>query len=131
MKPISLNPLKFDEAVSDILKVIPESKQREAKMPKLKIEVPHKLTQEEALNRIKGLLGEVKTQFADKISNLQENWRGNMGTFSFSAMGFSVSGSLSVTPSMVELFGNLPFAALFFKGKIEATIRERAETLLA
>lgn len=100
-------------------------------MPKLNISVQHRLAQEEALNRIKGLLGQVKNQFADKITDLRENWNGNTGTFSFSAMGFSVSGTLTVKPSEVELNGNLPFAASFFRGKIESTIRERASTLLA
>jgi hypothetical protein len=100
-------------------------------MPKLDMTVPHRLSQDKALRRIQGLLGEVKTQFADKISNLHEEWNGSSGNFSFSAMGFSVSGTLAVRPSEVELSGDLPLAAAFLKGKIEATIRERAETLLA
>ncbi len=100
-------------------------------MAKLNMAVSHRLAQDEALRRIKTLLGEVKNQFADKISDLREEWSGNTGTFSFSAMGFSVSGTLTVKPSEVELCGNFPFAAMFFKGKIESTIRERAETLLA
>ncbi len=110
--------------------VIVHSKQ-EAEMAKLNMSVPHKLSQDEALRRIKNLLGEVKNQFADEISDLREEWNGNMGKFSFSAMGFSMSGTLTVNPSEVELSGNLPFAATFFKGKITSTIRERAETLLA
>lgn len=101
------------------------------KMAKLNMAVSHRLSQDEALKRIKTLLGEVKTQFADKISDLREEWNGNTGKFSFSAMGFSVSGILTVNLSKVELSGNLPFAASFFKGKIESTLRERAETLLA
>lgn len=100
-------------------------------MARLDMAVSHRLTQDEAVARIKTLLGEVKKQFADKISDLREDWNGNNGKFSFSAMGFSVSGNLVVKPDKVELTGNLPFAASFFKGKIESTIRERAKTLLA
>jgi hypothetical protein len=100
-------------------------------MPKLKMVIPHELSQDEALRRIKTLLGEVKTQFADKISDLREQWNGNTGTFRFLAMGLAVSGTLVVKSSEVELSGNLPFAATLFKGKIESTIRERAESLLA
>ncbi len=100
-------------------------------MPKLDMTIPHHLSQDEALKRIKGLLGEVKTGFAAKISDLREEWNGNSGKFSFSAMGFSVSGTLIVKSSEMELSGNLPFAATFFKGKIESTIRERAEELFA
>jgi hypothetical protein len=100
-------------------------------MAKLNMSIPHHLSQDEALNRIKRLLGQVKQQYADRVTDLRESWEGNVGTFSFSAMGFSVSGTLNVTPSDVELNGNLPFAAGLFKGKIEQTIRERAEELLA
>jgi hypothetical protein len=35
--PISLKPYQFDEAVSDMLKVKPESKQKETKMPRFKV----------------------------------------------------------------------------------------------
>jgi hypothetical protein len=100
-------------------------------MARLKMTFPHRLAQDEALQRIKTLLGEVKNQFVDKISDLSEEWNGNTGTFSLSAMGFSVSGTLIVKPSEVQISGTLPFAALFFKGRIESAIRERAETLLA
>lgn len=100
-------------------------------MARLNMTVSHHLEQDEAVRRIKTLLNEVQNQYADKVSDLREEWNGNTGTFSFSAMGFSVSGTLTVNPSEVELSGILPFAAAFFKGKIESTIRERAETLLA
>ncbi len=99
-------------------------------MAKLNMVVSHRLMQDEAVKRVKTLLSEVKNQFADKISDLHEEWNGNTGIFSFSAMGFSVSGTLTVKSSEVELSGNLPFAASFFKGKIESTIKERAQTLL-
>ena len=100
-------------------------------MATMNMSVPHRLSQDEALNRVKNLLGQVKNQFADKISDLNENWNGNVGTFNFKAMGFAVSGTLTVTPSEVKLDGTIPWAASFFKGKIEATIRERANELLA
>ncbi|MDP3964141.1 MAG: polyhydroxyalkanoic acid system family protein [bacterium] len=100
-------------------------------MPKLNMSIRHQLPREEALTRIQRLLGEVKREQGDKISDLHEQWSGNAGNFSFKAAGFSVSGTLEVTSSEVRLNGNLPFAANFFKGKIENTIRQRAQQLLA
>lgn len=100
-------------------------------MPKLNMTIPHQLPADEAQKRIRELLGGVKSQFAEKISDLKEEWREDGGTFSFKAMGFAVSGTITLKPSEVELKGDLPFAATFFKGKIETTIRERAKTLLA
>ena len=100
-------------------------------MPSFNMAVSHSLSQDEAVKRIKRLLNGVKTQFADRISDLHEEWDGNTGTFNFSAMGFPVSGTLTVNTSQVEISGNLPFAAMLFKKKIESTIKDRAETLLA
>src|ERR1035437_7475891 len=99
-------------------------------MPKLNMAVSHSLTQDEAVKRIKNLLNDVKTQFADKISGLHEEWDGNMGKFKFLAMGLPGSGTLAVKASQVEISGDLPFAAMLFKGKIESTIRSCAESLL-
>jgi hypothetical protein len=100
-------------------------------MAKLNMKFPHQLSQDEALKRTRGLLDDVKNQFAEKVSNLREEWEENTCQFSFSAKGFSVSGTLTVKPSEVELSGDLPWAATFFRGRIESTIRERAEKLLA
>jgi hypothetical protein len=103
---------------------------KEEDMPKLNMTVSHSLTQDEAVKRIKNLFNDVKTQFADKISDLHEEWDGNTGKFNFSAMGFPVSGTLTVMSSQVDISGNFPFAVMIFKRKIESTIKDRAKTLL-
>jgi hypothetical protein len=100
-------------------------------MANFKMSVKHQLSQEEAVQRIQKLLGAVKNQYAGKIDRLQEQWDGNANAFSFTAMGFSVKGVLTVLPKEVTLAADLPFAASLFKGKIEAAIREEAESLLA
>jgi len=99
-------------------------------VPKSTINVPHQLGKDMALTRIKDILVQAKAQYGDKISDLQEDWTNEGGSFSFRAMGFKISGSMTVTDSNVEILGDYPFAALPFKGTIEATLRERAERLL-
>ena len=100
-------------------------------MSRLNISVPHALSQQDAMTRIKNLLDKLKTENPGRIDNLREEWADNVGTFSFSAMGFPISGTLAVTPTDVQLSGDLPMAAALFKSKIEATIRDRAAALLA
>ncbi|MEN8211040.1 MAG: polyhydroxyalkanoic acid system family protein [Thermodesulfobacteriota bacterium] len=100
-------------------------------MTKLNMAVSHSLTQDEAGKRVKNLLTDVKTEFADNIKNLHEKWDGNVCNFSFSVMSFPVSGTLTVETSQVNLSGNLPFAAMLFKSQIESTIKDHATTLLA
>jgi hypothetical protein len=100
-------------------------------MPNLNISIPHKLSQDEALRRIKDAIAKAKVQYTGKIEDLQENWNGSVGTFSGSAMAQAVSGTITVNPSEVVLDLALPFAATFFKGKIEADIRAFTAGLLS
>jgi hypothetical protein len=100
-------------------------------MPKMAMSVPHDLSQEEALRRIKTLLERVKSEHPDRFSDLEESWSEDGGEFSAKIMGMDVSGRFTVTPTEVQLSGNIPFAALPFRGQIEETIQEQAAQLLA
>jgi len=61
-----------------------------------------------------------------KIDNLEEQWDGNVGTFSFTAKGYDISGTLTVEDSTIELNGKIPFAVSLFKGAITRAIDEKA-----
>jgi hypothetical protein len=100
-------------------------------MPKLSVDVPHALGQPEALSRVQGMLNQLKAQYGDQVSNLQESWNGPVGEFSMKAMGFDVSGRIVVGERSVEMDGNLPLMATPFKGQIEQRLREEATRLLS
>jgi hypothetical protein len=100
-------------------------------MSNLRMSIPHNLPEEEALGRIKNLLTNLKEEQRDVVSNVQENWQGNSGNFSFSAKGFDLSGVINVTPSTVDIDADLPFAVSLFKGTIKRVIEEKAGQLLA
>jgi hypothetical protein len=100
-------------------------------MPSLNITMPHGLSAEEATNRLKTFFEKLKSRHQDKVSNLEEQWTGNKLDYSFSTYGFNIKGDLTVEPSEVKISGALPFAAMMFKGKIEQTVREELEKLLA
>ncbi len=100
-------------------------------MPQSTVTVGHELGKDEALTRIKGILVQAKQQYGDRISDLEENWTDDGGTFSFRAMGFKISGALAVSDTDVAITEDYPWAAKPFQGTIEATLRERAERLLA
>jgi hypothetical protein len=97
----------------------------------MSISVPHKLTQDEAAARVRNLIEQLRGQFGNHASNLQESWNGYTGTYSFEVMGFAVSGKLQISQSDVKMDGQFPFAALPFKGRIEKTAREKLKELLA
>jgi Putative polyhydroxyalkanoic acid system protein (PHA_gran_rgn) len=99
-------------------------------MPKINLSVPHTLGQEEAKRRIANLMADSRARFADKISNAVESWNGHTDTFSFKAMGFSVSGTLEVQAAQILIEMNLPLAAFAIKGRIESEILTHARELL-
>ncbi|MEO6183094.1 MAG: polyhydroxyalkanoic acid system family protein [Verrucomicrobiota bacterium] len=100
-------------------------------MPAIKLSVPHKLSTNEAKQRITKLIAETKEKFGGQVSDLQESWNENHGTFRFKAMGFSVSGDLYVEPTVARVEINLPFAALPFKSRLEEELSGKAKALLA
>jgi len=99
-------------------------------MPKLTVAVEHSLTPDEAVSRLQGFLAVIKERYQDKISNLQEEWETHSGSFSFSVMGFSTSGTVSVEASEVRIDGKLPLAAMMFKGMVEQQISEQLTRIL-
>jgi Putative polyhydroxyalkanoic acid system protein (PHA_gran_rgn) len=100
-------------------------------MSSLKVNIPHKLSQQEALSRIKGLLQKLKQDQKDKISIVKEDWHGDTGTFQFIAQGFDLSGVINVQPYSIDINAKLPFAVSLFKGKIREVIIEKARELLS
>jgi len=99
-------------------------------MPALKLTFPHQLGQAEAATRLHGLLARVKEKYQDQVSDLKETWNDNTLSFSFSTYGFQVSGDVIVQDSEVVLDGQIPFAAMMFKGRIENGIRDQMAKVL-
>jgi hypothetical protein len=103
---------------------------KEDRMPKLAINIPHALGREEASRRLKGFVERLKEKHQDKVGNLQEEWADNSLKFSFSTFGFKFSGIGTVDESEVKMDVDYPFAAAMFKGKIESEIRETLTRVL-
>lgn len=100
-------------------------------MPSINVAVPFSIPKDEAIRRIRSLVSELQKDFADKVSNVREEWRNDRADFSFDVMGFSVSGKVSVDDDRVVLDGNIPFTAFPFKSRIEDLIRAKTSALLA
>ncbi len=99
-------------------------------MPSLKITVPHQLGQAEAVMRLKGFLAKVKERYQNQVSDLEETWSDNTLDFGFKTYGFQIKGRMVVEPAEVQFEGQIPFAAMMFKGKIEQTIRDEINRVL-
>ncbi len=100
-------------------------------MPGFRTEVPHPLTQDEATEKLKVFLDQVRERYKDQVSAIEGNWDSNKLDFSLTTFGFTIKGLLTVEDKNAVLEGQLPFAALAFKGKIEQGIKSELEKALA
>ena len=100
-------------------------------MPSLQLTFAHQLGQEEAVARLKNFLTRVQEKYQAQVADLQQAWNGNTLSFSFSTYGFKVSGDVVAEPTEVRLDGQIPIAAMPFKGKIEGAIRDQLVKELA
>ena len=100
-------------------------------MPSIQVTVHHKLTEHEAMSRIKNLVANLKQEHGNKVSNIEEEWHARSGKFSFTFHGFALSGTINLHPGTVEIHGKLPLAVTLFRGKIKEVIKEKAHELLS
>ena len=100
-------------------------------MSSLKMHIPHKLSEEEALGRIKTLLHKLKHEQKERISNVREEWSHNVGHFHFTAQGFDLSGIIKVHNGIIDIHAKMPFTVYLFKNKIRQVIEEKAHELLS
>ncbi len=96
-------------------------------MPAFKAEVAHSLGQAEAIARLKDFLDRISQRYKDQVSHLEGQWDDNILTFSLTTYGFTLTGTLTVEEESARVEGQLPFAAVAFRGKIEKSIAEEIE----
>ena len=99
-------------------------------MPKLSMTIPHELEKEQAVERLKEGFGRIRETYRGQVKDLEETWNDSTLTFGFTTFGFKIKGSVAVEPSQVEMTGELPFAAMMFKGAIEQQVRDQIGKLL-
>ena len=99
-------------------------------MPKFNLEVPHKLGADEAKGRLERKAEFLFEKFGDQVKDLSQTWVGNILNFGFKTMGMRFDGNVAVEEDRVQVNGDLPFAAMMFKGKIESEIRQQLEHIL-
>lgn len=99
-------------------------------MPKITIDIPHNHGREASLDKLKTFLERVKQKYADKVSALEGEWSENVLKFSLTTFGITINGTLTVEETIAKFVGDIPFAAMMFKGQIEKGIREELEKCL-
>ncbi len=103
----------------------------DALMPKFSVTVPHQMGREAAQEKLDRLMTRVSEMYRDQVKDIEQSWEGNTLNFSFRTMGMTISGKSIVEENQVDVKGDLPFAAMLFKGKIENDIRSQLVKLLS
>jgi hypothetical protein len=96
----------------------------------MNVEVPHQLTAEQAKSRLERKAEFLQSRFGDQVKDMSQSWDGNVLSFGFKTMGMRIDGTVGVEEDRVVVNGDLPFAAMMFKGKIENELRQQLEQIL-
>ena len=100
-------------------------------MPAFKVEVPHQLGREQSRQRLEGFVARARQVYKDQISELNGDWDGDKLNFYMVTYGFKITGALEVFEDLVRLSGQLPIAAVAFRGKIEKSFATELQRALA
>ena len=99
-------------------------------MPTLSFAVPHSLSPDEVVSRLKNESLVLRGTLNDHVRDLEEVWEDHELRFRFTAFGMAVKGELRVEPTEVQTKAVVPMAAMLFKGVIEEKVRGRLVELL-
>ena len=61
-------------------------------MPSMKMSFLTICSEEKAIERLRKMTEQIKKQYGNMVQNLSESWSRDSGSFSFTVMGFDVSG---------------------------------------
>ena len=100
-------------------------------MPGFSTEVTHDLGRQAAKERLETFLDKMSEKYKDQISDMEGSWDDHVLNYKFTTYGIKIKGQLTVEDEKVRMDGELPFAAMMFKGKISSQIQKGLEKALA
>lgn len=99
-------------------------------MPKLTLEVPHKLEKTEAAARLKNEIERARHKHEHQVQEAETHWEGDILHFSLKMFGMKIAGTMEIATQFVRIDMNLPLAAAMFKGAMEEQMRAELERVL-
>jgi hypothetical protein len=94
------------------------------------VSIPHRLGKQEALRRIQGGLGSVRTNFGTHLTVLQEDWTGDHLAFRVGVLGQTTGGTIDVAEDHVRLEVELPWLLAQLAEKAKALIQRQGQLML-
>ncbi len=97
----------------------------------MKITREHDMTREKARTTVESLIPDLIDSFGQQVSDPRWDWRGDVMTFSFTAMGLGIEGTLEVSDSTLVLDVKLPLLARAFEGKLVSVAEREIDRYLS
>ena len=94
------------------------------------VTIPHQLGVDEARRRIEDGFEQLGAQIPGGLAQIQKSWNDNAMSFSAQVAGQTVSGSLTVLASVVQLEVLLPGLLGLIGGKIKGQMQKQGALLL-
>jgi putative polyhydroxyalkanoate system protein len=99
-------------------------------MRNLTASIPHRLTREEARQRIQSEIAMLRQQHGGLVYNLRETWTGDRLDFSLSALGQPIRGNLVVGDQAVDIEVDLPWLLAMLAGPVKQRVEREGHLLL-
>ncbi len=97
---------------------------------KITINVPHKLTREDARRRIDSGFAKVQEQVTGKTLEMEQSWQGDTMQFTAAAMGQNITGRLNVEDTQVKIEVDLPWILAKLSGAFSDKLKKQTQLLL-
>ena len=100
-------------------------------MPGFSAEAPHSLGTAEAMRRLDHFADFARNKYGEQVTNVNSEWQDNVLNFSLTTFGLTITCQVVVEDTVARDKGNLPLAALPFRGTIEQAISDELQKALA
>ena len=94
------------------------------------VTIPHKLTKEEAIRRLKHGFGNVRSTIGEKFVVLTDDWTGDHLDFRASLLGQTTTGTVDVGEHSVRLEIQLPWMLAMLAKKAKAIVQKQGQLML-
>jgi len=97
---------------------------------KITINIPHKLTREEARSRLENGFEKVQKNMSGVSATVEQNWNGDVMAFSAGAMGQNITGNLTLQDGNVLIEVDLPWILAKLSGVFSDKLKKGTQLLL-
>ncbi len=97
-------------------------------MPIVSVTVPHEHNPDDVVQRAEPYIEKMVDDFEGHDLDLE--WNGRKGEFSFKSMAFKITGDVEVDEKQIVVNVDLPIMAMIFKDKVEKAIHKNMSRAL-